>query len=158
MKTKILFAGLAASLLFIGFTSCKKCDVGDDSATGQITAVPDYEDVVIYSEVLGTTTGPHITGSSPHANKFEVSFDGGKTKGGVPWGTYDILANPMTIDCEASFARNVYYGPLANMVTYEVIATTCSSCENARTVNNFILVPKIPAGYTVFTESSIMTQ
>ena len=156
MKARLLFIAIA-SLLITGLNSCKKCEVQDENIDkGEII----FKDVVIYPEIgyLSDDAGNHITGSSQYAQYYQVSFDNGFTKGDVDWSSYDILSCSMKIDCEASFERNVYYGPLPNMVTYEVTATTCSGCENQRIVENYVLVPKIPAGYTVVTDVTVNAQ
>lgn len=157
MKTKkSLFAGvLLATVLMMGFTSCKKCTVAEeDTNTGVI-----IQEVIIYPKIgyLANVTGNHVTGASLYANEFEVSWDGGETKVPVDWNSYDILANPMNVNCKASFVRDVTYNNAANLVLYDVIATTCASCENQRYVENFVLIPKVASGYSVYTDQTINT-
>ncbi|OFZ44164.1 MAG: hypothetical protein A3D92_07350 [Bacteroidetes bacterium RIFCSPHIGHO2_02_FULL_44_7] len=135
--------------------SCKKCTVADESSdTGLI--IPD---VVIYpgaGYMTGEMNGYYLVdGNSPFADKFQVSFDGGITKEDVDWSIYDILANPMTVDCKASFIREVNFDYVLDQVFYNVIATTCESCENPRFVENYVLIPKVPTGFTVYFDTEI---
>ncbi len=153
-RTTSFFGGLFLVAFVLGsFSSCKKCTVAEeDSNTGIIV-----QDVIIYPQVgyLANVTGVHITGNNLYADEFLVSWDGGVTKVPVDWTSYDILANPMTINCKASFVRDVEYNNAASIVNYVVTATTCSSCENERFVENFVLVPKIANGYSVYTDQTI---
>lgn len=155
MKTsKILLFGL----LFVSalaMNSCKKCTVGDaDKNTGQIV-----DKVVIYPASGYLTSNLngnyHITGASNYADDFEVSFDGGVTKQPVDWNTYDLLANPMLVSCKASFIREVTYNYGTSTVFYNVIANTCESCDPERFVENWVLVPKVPEGFSVYYDTEI---
>ncbi len=152
--TKSLFLSLIAALTLLSTNSCKKCDVGDSVDSGSIV-----QDVIIYpssGHMTDNLSGDyHITGNHNYADRFEVSFDGGHTRQPVNYGAYDILANPMTINCEASFTRDVSIDGLNNIVRYEVNAVTCSSCKNARTVENYVLVPKLSSGATILYMSDI---
>ena len=155
MRTKkSLFAGaLLTAVLMLGFTSCKKCTVAEEDTNQGVI----IQDVIIYPKVgyLANVTGAHVTGASLYADEFEVSWDGGLTKVPVDWSTYDIVSNPMTVNCKASFVRNVEYNNAANLVLYDVVATTCVSCENQRYIENFVLIPKVASGYSVYTDQTI---
>lgn len=136
--------------------SCKKCTVADESSdTGLI--IPD---VVLYpgqGYITGELNGYYlIDGNSIYADDFQVSYDGGVTKEPIDWTIYDVLANPMTIDCKASFVREVNFDYVLNQAFYKVTATTCESCENPRFVENYVLVPKIPTGFTVYFDTEIL--
>lgn len=158
MKTRLLFTGVAAALLLTGFTSCKKCEVKEENTSeGLITSVSKYEDAVIYVNGLADTDGYYLTGNSLTAQNglIEVSFDRGVTKQDFPWGLYDIVMNPMNVNCEASFNRNVYLG-LGDAIVYRVEATTCDDCENLRTVLNAVIIPKQPAGKYLVMEQEII--
>lgn len=152
---KITLSLALMAIFSLGLSSCKKCEVAEsDANTGIIVSEVNGKSVVIYC-TTGELTTNHITGSNPFADKFEVSFDGGETRGPVSWGSYDILRNPMTIKCKASFVRDVTVNSTLGYVFYNVDATTCASCENDRIVDNFVLVPKINSGYTVFFDQTI---
>ena len=134
--------------------SCKKCTVAEENTDSGIIV----KGAIIYPKsgyVTSNTSSNHFTSSSDYANQFEVSFDGGQTRVPVDFGTYDILASPMTIKCKASFERDVNVDNINNIVTYTVTATTCSSCENERFVENYVLVPKIASGMTVWFDPEI---
>lgn len=145
----------------IGLSSCNKCTVAEeDTYTGVIISESSAGKAVVIYCATGYLPGDlggnfHITGNSQYADRFEVSFDGGETKGPVNWGSYDILCNPMIIKCKASFVRDVTIDNNLGYAYYNVDATTCSSCENERYVENYVLVPKMPAGYTVFFDQEI---
>lgn len=160
MKTsKFLLFGL---LLVSGFVlnSCKKCTVADaNEDTGQIITGQNEKTVIIYPKVGYLTQvlngNYHVTGASEYADDFEVSFDGGITKTAVDWNTYDILGNPMTVSCKASFIREVTFNWGVNTVYYNVIANTCESCDPERYVENWVLIPKVPSGFSVYYDTEV---
>lgn len=153
--TSIILSSLLAIAFVFGLSSCKKCKVDEDTNSGVV-----INDVIIYPSagyMYETLNGNyHITGSSEVADKFEVSFDGGYTRVAVDWSQYDILCNPMTVNCKASFVRDVTYDNVLSYVFYTVTATTCESCDNPRTVENYVLIPKVPSGYQVFFDTEIV--
>ena len=159
---KLFIATITGTAIMLTSTSCKKCESDDNVDSGLITEVDNYQDVVIYpgSGYLTSNGVHHFTANTNYSGGFEISFDRGYTK--IPYldvaGTYDILANAMLIDCEASFDRQVYYEPTGNVVTYKVVARTCPDCENKRTVENYVLVPKISPGYVVNLEQEIISE
>jgi hypothetical protein len=156
MKTKrILFTGvLFAATMLLSLTSCKKCTVAEEDVnTGAIV-----EGALVYPKVgyLTDVVGVHVTGANQYSNEFEVSFDGGVTKQAVDWNTYDILSNSMIVNCKASFVRDVTYDNVNSLVLYKVTATTCKSCEAERFIENFVLIPKVQAGYSVYADQDIL--
>lgn len=149
MKRTALFTALLASTLLMGscVKKCKLADTGSDN--GEI-----IEDVIIYpnSGYLTSSMGGdyHIHGGSSYADQFEISFDGGYVKGDVPFNLYSILANPTNVKCDASFTRTVTRDDVNGIVTYNIEVTECSTtCDEVRTVENYVLVPSIPDSYTV---------
>jgi len=149
MKRTAIFALLLTSTVFMG--SCvKKCKLRDKSEdSGTIV-----KDVIIYPKggYMTSSMGGNylINGSSSYANDFEVSFDGGYTRESVNYSVYNILANPMNIECDASYNRSVTVDDVNHVVTYNIDATQCSTtCDEVRTIENYVLVTAIPSGYTV---------
>ena len=158
MKSKkLLFAGMfIATLVVMGLSSCKKCVVADsDSSTGIIIT-----EAIIYPKIGYMTQEPggyYFNGTGIHGDDFEVSFDGGATKGPVDWNSYAVLGNPQMVNCKASFVRDVTLDDLNNAILYNVTATTCESCSPERYVENYVLIPKVPSGYSVFFDSDVVT-
>ena len=152
---KTLLLGALVSAFLIGSVSCKKCTVAEeDTISG--TIVPN---AVVYCS-QGQMTRDYSTrvfnGLDPvFANKFEISFDGGQTRVPVNYGTYTILANPMSINCKASFEKSVTRDDINSIVRYKVTATTCKSCEQERYVENYVVVSNIPSNYNVLIEKEI---
>jgi hypothetical protein len=147
-KKFILFSISALAVLFIS-SSCKKCDAGNENvSTGEI-----IQGAIIYPQTGYMALEYNLFNGSVNPNQdgfFEVSFDGGLTKVAVDYSQYSVMANPMTVNCEASFVRDVTRDNINNLVTYNVTATTCNSCKERRTVENYVLVNKIPDGaYTL---------
>lgn len=146
MKKTLLLASLV-SVLMIGTVSCKKCTVAEeDTVSGMV--IPN---AVVYARTgyLTEITSYNVFNGGQFADDFEVSFDNGLTRVPVDYSAYTILANPMMINCKASFEKNVTRDDINNIVRYEVTATTCKSCEQERFVENYVLVSKIPSNYTV---------
>lgn len=147
-KRVILFSIAALTVLFIS-SSCKKCDAGNENvSTGEI-----IQGAIIYPDhgFLTLEFDSYLFNeNTSHTGVFEVSFDGGLTKVAVDYSQYSVMGNPMTVNCEASFVRDVTRDNVNNLVTYNVTATTCNSCKERRTVENYVLVNKIPDGaYTL---------
>ena len=156
IKKPIIISFIAIALLLVA-NSCKKCSVGNASEeTGVIV-----KGAIIYPKAGYITQSPntkHITGASIYANSFEVSFDGGQTRVPVNWGSYDILSNPMTVNCEASVIKDVTVDNINGIVRYNATATTCKSCKQERYIENYVLVPKIASGYTVWATPKVVVQ
>tara|TARA_R110002072_G_scaffold282761_1_gene445808 strand:- start:31602 stop:32078 length:477 start_codon:yes stop_codon:yes gene_type:complete len=149
-KKSILLSALATAIL-LATSSCKKCTVAESNEeTGIIIA-----GAIIYpkSGYITADSGTKLfNGTGQYANSFEVSFDGGQTRIPVDYGMYDILANPMTIKCKASVIKDVKYDAGNAILRYKATATTCKSCEEERYIENYVLIPKITAGATVWFE------
>jgi hypothetical protein len=97
----------------------------------------------------------HIHGGSSYAAQFEISFDGGQTRGPVNYSQYSILANPMSVDCEAALNKDVTYNPTFDAYEYTISGETCSNCEPKRYLENYVLVPAIPAGATIIYDQNV---
>jgi hypothetical protein len=150
-------AGAFLSILLIfSTTSCKKCKLSEgDQNTGMII----QDDYIIYPKsgyMTDNMSGNfNIGGSHPFADKFEISFNGGATRGPVNYSQYTILANPMTIPCEASLNRSVTYNAALDFYTYDLTGETCKGCKNDRFVENYVLIPAIPANAQVLYEQNV---
>ena len=143
-----MFSIAALAVLFIS-SSCKKCDSGNENvSTGEI-----IQGAIIYPNhgyITSSFNSYLFNENTANTGVFEVSFDGGLTKVAVDYSQYSVMGNPMTVNCEASFVRDVTRDNINNLVTYNVTATTCNSCKERRTVENYVLVNKILDGaYTL---------
>jgi len=154
MKKTLLLGLLAVSFLMTA-VSCKKCTVAEeDTISGTIVT-----NATIYANtgyITSESPSNIFNGEDPEfADRFKVSFDGGLTRVPVNYGSYTILANPMTVNCKASLEKSVTRDDINNVVRYKAVATTCKSCEQERFIENYVLVSKIPSNYTVLFESEI---
>tara|TARA_B110000285_G_C15056914_1_gene580087 strand:- start:176 stop:652 length:477 start_codon:yes stop_codon:yes gene_type:complete len=153
---RTLLLGAFVSALLIGFVSCKKCTVAEeDTISGIIIpntivyAMPGY---LTRDHPINVWNGQQYDG---FGYNFEISIDEGVTRIPVDYDAYTILANPMYVNCKASFEKSVTRDDINNIVRYKITATTCKSCEQERYVENYILVPDIPSNYTVVIEKVI---
>lgn len=153
MKLKGLF--LLVLLIGLGSTSCKKKCVIDkeNSDLGAIISESQTgEEVVLYhSGYAGANVGNHIT---TDVNGIEVSFDGGQTRGPINFSQYHVLRYPITTTCEAKIDREVLFNSAAQTVTYKLVITNCSRCDEKYVAENYVLVPAIPSSYTVLYDVS----
>ena len=152
MKRTLLLGALVSAFL-IGSVSCKKCTVAEeDTISG--TIVPN---AVVYCSqgYLTKDYSNRVFNGQQFVDKFEVSFDGGQTRVPVNYGSYTILANPMSVNCKASFEKSVTIDAINNIVRYKTIATTCESCVQERYVENYVLVSNIPSSYNVIIEKEV---
>jgi hypothetical protein len=153
IKRNILSIVTLMAIMSFGVTSCtKKCNIADASVDSGVIVSEDPATnipVIIYPEsgyLTSNMGGDYLVNASdPYADRYEVSFDGGYTRVPVDYGVYNILALPMTINCNARFERNVTIDATNSVITYSVTANTCSSCEDKYTVENYVLVPVLPA-------------
>lgn len=140
---------LSLSLLILLASSCKKkCKLdGSSIDTGSI-----IEGIVIYPEsgyMTGNMAGNYVIGAnSSYADKFEVSFSQGPREA-VNYTNYKILAFPISANCNAQYERNVSINTSTQSVTYSIKVTQCSDCKEARSTENYVLVPTFPDNYTV---------
>lgn len=150
IRTSLLAGAFLLMLLIFGTTSCKKCKLSEGNQnTGLI-----IEDAIIYPSSGYMATGPYqtmnITAGHYYSNNFEVSFDGGATRVPVDYSQYSILASGVEVDCEAAINKDVSYDSNLDVYTYRISGESCSSCKSdGYHLDNFVLVPAIPASTTV---------
>lgn len=157
IKKPLLYSLLLAVTVLLSTTSCKKCSVAEeDSSSGLIVS-----NAIIYPLSGNSSSNMggnyHITASNNYASNFEVSFDGGLTRQAIDYNQYHVLGMPMNINCEASFNRSITVNDVLATTTYSVIATTCSSCEQQYSVENWVLTTPLPA-YTIVYDPETVTQ
>lgn len=137
-------------LLALAFSSCKKsCTIATENINKgwieqnvQVHAKSSY----LTSQMKGNYV---VTGSSPLANSFQMSFDEG-AKQPVNYSSYTILCYPIVTSCNAQFEREVIFDAINKAVLYKITATECNECEEERFSENYVLVPKFPSNYNVF--------
>lgn len=150
MKSRIFFSLLLVGIAAVSFTSCNKdCVAKENTNSGDI-----IEEQVVYPRVGYMTESMfgdyHISASSWMADDFQISSTGVTGKKDVDYNQYNILALPMKISCNTSFDREVRIDHTTGTVLYTVTATQCgSSCEEIRTVENYVVVPAFPDTYYV---------
>ena len=153
-KPFILGLLLAVTVIF-STTSCKKCSVAESDVNSGLI----HPTAIVYSSINAESLegNYHVTGISQFATDFEVSFDGGLTRQAIDYSQYNVLGLPMNINCEASFNRSVTVNDNLLITTYAISATTCSSCEQTYTVDNWVLTETLPA-YTIEYVPTTVTQ
>ena len=154
-KTTLFTGAILSILLVFSTTSCKKCKLSDgEQNTGLI-----IQDVIIYPAAgfmtFNMSGNYNIGGSHPYASSFEVSFDGGATRGPVDYGQYSILANPLTVPCEASLNRDVSYNSTLDFYTYDLSGETCNGCDSERYIENYVLISAIPGNAQVVYDQNV---
>lgn len=143
---------LILSVLFLGFSSCsKKCVIeneGADSGVIDTTVLVYPQHGYITQDLSGNY---QIDETSPVADKFQMSTDGGQSKIPVNYTEYNILAFPMTLSCNFSLDREVLINDVAQTVSYKITATQCKDpkCQEQRFIENFVIVPAFPTSYVV---------
>ena len=155
IRTSLLAGALLSILLVFSTSSCKKCKLSEgEQNSGMI-----IQNVIIYpksgylTENLGS--GMHVTASHAYANEFEVSFDGGATRGPVNYSQYSILSNALRVPCEASLNRDVSYNAALDFYTYDLSGETCNGCSSERLLENYVLVEAIPDGSVIVFEQNV---
>lgn len=155
--TKITLPALALLAILV-FTGCKKpCELAiKDTNAGIIDTT-----VVLYSNapITGASQDDYvIVASSFNAAQFQMSLDEGVTKTSVNYSAYTLLANPINVNCNAAFEREVLRNDAAMSITYKLKVYQCKNAECTQQLNisNWVAVPAFPSGYSVnFTQELI---
>lgn len=145
---KILFTLMVISSFVL--TSCKKkCDLGQDTDSGAI--IPN---MVIYPEsgYMTEHLPPNqylVTADSEIADRFKMSTDNGYTRTDFDFGSYSIIAFPITTNCFAVFDRKVEIDHLNQVVYYKIAVRDCGKCSDKRYIENWVAIPAVASTYTV---------
>lgn len=152
--SKLIFLSVLAMTVSLG--SCKKkCTINkEDTHSGQIIYEKN-DGLVVVMPVSGYMTSnvtpqQHLIQSNhTYADRYEVSFDGGANKGPVDYNLYNIVAFPLYVTCEAALDREVLIDNTTQTVTYNINITECGNCTEQYIMENYVLIPKVPLGYTL---------
>ena len=138
-----LFIALIASL----FSCKKKCVIEADT----INAGSIIKNVVFYPSsgfITGNMGGDYmINASHQHAGDLQVSINGSAKKD-INYNDYTVLCYPVSSKCNAAFDRTVTVDNTNQTVSYKIVVSQCSDCEEIRNTENYVLVPVIPSNYT----------
>ena len=157
MKRVYVFT-LALSAVLLLSVSCKKrCNIPDsDSYSGNVVWVDEEAGTVpvIYPSsgyMTDNMNGDyHIDANHLYAEYFDVSFDGGITRAPVNMSSYNILAYPLLISCDAAVERTVTVDDANGFVSYHLKVHECNQgCDEKRFIENYVLVPAFPESYNV---------
>ena len=139
MKT-LNFIVIILGVLFAS-TSCNKCEV-EDVSTGII--VTDGQ-----LRIVGNPYGPElIRSSAPYGLDYLISNDGGFTYQEIDFEQYDLMVFPGQSSCLASFYRDVSLDEENQKVIYRLRVEDCGDCDQRVTLQNWVLIQKVPANYT----------
>ncbi len=134
------FIGCAIVLASCG----KKCKLEKEDIN-QGVIVPDV--IVYQTHTFGEKVV--IDGTTADSNQLELSFDGGYTRVPVDYSKYTLLNFPITTHCDAAFTRKVEFNDVDDIVKYTISVEECDKCNNGILTDNFVVVPKFPASYSV---------
>ncbi|GAB3331715.1 hypothetical protein GCM10027299_37620 [Larkinella ripae] len=138
-------------LLILGFLSCQDeptCEQTDDEATGIITRV--LSNRVAYDQSTGDlgTRGLLITTSEQYQRVFANCCNG--TLGAVNFNENDVIGlSTVNQGCSSSYQRDVKRDDAAKRIVYTVTERYCRKCSPVDGQGNFVVIPKVPGGYTV---------
>lgn len=68
---------------------------------------------------------------------------------GVDFANFSIIGQRATWDCNGKYVRTVTIDTVAQIYDYVIDVYECGKCKTLGISDNLVLVPKIPAGYTV---------
>ncbi len=137
---------LMVLLLFVGVTSCKKkCKLSDDTETGNMV-----KNVVFYTKYVAWAAGTQgaTLNSNAGYGDIDVSIDGG-SRTAVNYNNYTVLLITPAAKCNSQFDKTVTIDHANMKVTYDLVVTQCSNCTDIVNSDQYVLVPKFPASYTV---------
>jgi hypothetical protein len=146
-KTSYLVFSLV--LVIASLSSCnKKCVISKETIdSGAIVKN------VIFHPNSGNMTPSmggnyNINANHPYADRIEVAINGAG-KAPVNYSQYSVLCYPIKTKCNASFERTVTVDDASQSVIYKIVATQCGNCAEEWLTENYVLVPAIPASYSV---------
>ena len=149
MLRSTLFLSLSLLFVLTSLSSCnKKCVINKEiTDNGAIV-----KNVIFYPKsgnmTLSLAGNYQINANHPYSDLFEVRInDAGKIP--VDYNQYTILCYPIKTKCNASFDRTVTIDDATQNVTYKIVATQCSNCDQEWLTENYVLVPAFPSSYTV---------
>lgn len=155
VNTTLLATVVIVSSLMMGCK--KKCDLGEDVTSGEIkTGVAVFPDSGYLTADMNSSQYL-ITASHGYAQRYQISFDQGKTKTDVNYNEYSILSYPMTVSCFAQFTKNVTIDDVNGVVKYTVKVKDCGKCEEERYIENYVVIRSVPDSYTVIYDVDIQT-
>lgn len=138
-------------LLVFTLLACQdepSCEKTDDESTGLITRVLSYQ--VAYDQQTGDlgANGIRISTNDDYQRVF-AHCCAGKLEH-VDFTQSDILGqSTVNQGCSSSYWRDVQRDDAARRLVYTVTERFCKKCSPVEGQGNFVVVPKIPEGYTV---------
>lgn len=147
-KNTGIFLIAAASLVY--FISCNnKCSEFKSSISGQTVKTLDLGECFLFANVDSSKT---IT-TEQEWNDFKTAKFKNCNTGQiqtVDFNQHSLLAKfTKTIGCNAGMERNLSIDNSNKLYTYTIKIKKCTGCNTQITSSNWIVVPKIPDGYTV---------
>lgn len=151
---------LILSVLFISLSSCKKCKIeGENVDSGEIVT-----DVIVYpvSGYMTNDIAPdyHVHGASAIAANFDMSTNDGVTRTPFNFSAYSILAFPLSLNCNHFLKREVKIDHINMSALYTITVTQCREpeCSEQRFIENYVIIPAIPANYTILRDVQYIDQ
>jgi hypothetical protein len=89
-----------------------------------------------------------IRSSEPYGLDYLISFDGGYTYEPIDFTEYDLMVLPTQASCLASYYRDVKLDVENEKVVYTLRIEECGTCNQQVTLQNWVLIDKVPANYT----------
>jgi hypothetical protein len=154
---KIFTVALLSLALGFFISSCsKKCSVSfTDTNTGEI--IPNAIVNAKSSYLTGEMDSNYlINANHPYAYQFTMNLNDADSSVAVDYTQYSVLGYPILTSCDASFERSVSIDTVNQNVTYKIIVNQCSDCESSILYENYVLVPKIPVGYSITHDITII--
>ena len=121
-------------------SSCKKCDPSN-STSGIIIEKSRVK-------VLSGHAGQQFITDTEQYPGIEMSLDDGKTYTSVDFSKYSVMGLTTTAGCSTGYARNVQVNDAAKTVTYTITLSECPTCKNSVTIDNWVLIKKVPSNYS----------
>ncbi|MGV3559019.1 hypothetical protein [Larkinella arboricola] len=138
-------------LLLLPFLSCQDeptCEKTDDEATGIIIGV--LSNRVALDPAAGDLgrEGIRISTSEDYQRLFANCCNG--HLGAVNFNESDVLGlSTVNRGCSSSYQRNVRRDDANKRIVYTVTELYCKQCSPTDGQGNFVIIPKVPGGYTV---------
>tara|TARA_B100001939_G_C16874838_1_gene588147 strand:+ start:707 stop:1180 length:474 start_codon:yes stop_codon:yes gene_type:complete len=146
--TSIAFILLLLST-FNGCNKSPKCWGKKESSIGIISA--DF-DPCLNCNIMVNPNQSYVINSNreyqdlsllAHSNQTVCQFEN------INFNNYTLLGKPIWASCKHKIKRDVTEDTSNNKYIYTIEIKECGECSELNMVENWVLVPKIPSGYTV---------
>ena len=142
-------------LIIAGFTHCNsKCRNLSNTQSGDIVKVYDFGDCFLYTSLDSTIIINSPASWSAFKAKYLKYCDTNKLEN-IDFSQHMLLGYKLkAFACNVAFHRQLIIDDQAKTYTYKIEIEECKGCNTELVSPNWVIVPALPAGYTLLFKNS----